>query len=76
MTHDIQEIKKGLAQVRAALELLEQFVAEYETRTVNVLPCEDVRFYKAGDDEIISGGGIGPTESLNEAIGAAAEAIV
>ena len=75
MTHDIQEIKKGLAQVRAALELLEKFVAEYETRTVNVLPCEDVRFYRAAADEIISGAGIGPTESLNEAIHNAAEAI-
>jgi hypothetical protein len=75
MTHDLQEIKNGLAQVRAALELLEKFVADYETRTVNVLPCEDVRFYRADDDEVISGTGIGPTESLNDAIHRAAEAI-
>ena len=37
MTRDLQEIKQGLAQVRAALYLLESFIAEYETRTVNIL---------------------------------------
>jgi len=68
MTRDLQEIKKGLAQARAALNLLEQFIAEYETRTVNILPCEDVGFYKASDDEVISGDGIGKLASMNQAI--------
>jgi hypothetical protein len=68
MTRDLQEIKKGLAQARAALNLLEQFIAEYETRTVNILPCEDVGFYKADDDEVISGDGIGKLASMNQAI--------
>jgi hypothetical protein len=75
MTRDLQEIKKGLNQIRAALELLETFVADYESRMVNVLPGEDVRFYQAEDDEIISGNGIGPTQSLNESIEKAAKAI-
>ena len=75
MTRDLQEIKKGLNQIRAALELLETFVAEYESRAVNVLPTEDVRFYRAEDDEVISGNGIGPTRSMNESIEKAAKAI-
>src|SRR5690242_5809555 len=64
MTRDLQEIKEGLAQIRAALNLLEKFVAEYEARTVNILPCEDVKFYAATDDEVIEGSGIGETVSL------------
>ena len=75
MTRDLQEIKKGLAQVRAALNLLEEFVAEYESRTVNILPREDVKFYQADDDEVISGEGVGKLTSLNEAIHRAAEAL-
>ena len=73
MTRDLQEIKQGLAQVRAALSLLESFIAEYETRTVNTLPSEDVRLYTASDDDIISGSGIGKLKSLNQAIHEAAE---
>jgi len=73
MTRDLQEIKHGLAQIRAALRLLEDFVAEYETRTVNTLPSEDVKFYTAADDEIISGAGIGELKSLNQAIHETAE---
>ena len=73
MTRDLQEIKQGLAQVRAALSLLESFIAEYETRTVNILPAEDVKFYTASDDEVISGTGIGELKSLNQAIHDAAE---
>ena len=68
MTRDLHEIKQGLAQVRAMLNLLEQFIAEYEARTVNVLPCEDVKFYRAPDDEVIEGAGIGEPASLNQAI--------
>jgi hypothetical protein len=68
MTRDLQEIKEGLAQVRATLNLLEQFIAEYEARTVNILPCEDVKFYRATDDEVIQGTGIGEVRSLNQAI--------
>jgi hypothetical protein len=73
MTRDLQEIKQGLAQVRAALSLLESFIAEYETRTVNILPSEDVKVYTAGDDDVISGSGIGELKSLNQAIHDAAE---
>ncbi len=73
MNRDLQEIKRGLAQIRAALNLMEKFIAEYETREVNILPCEDVKFYSATDDEIISGAGIGDLASLNEAIHEAAE---
>ena len=73
MTRDLQQIKQGLAQVRAALTLLEKFVADYETRTVNILPTEDVKFYSATDDEVISGAGIGELKSLNQSIHDAAE---
>jgi hypothetical protein len=73
MTRDLQEIKQGLAQVRAALSLLESFIAEYETRTVNILPSEDVKVYTACDDDVISGPGIGELKSLNQAIHDAAE---
>ncbi len=73
MTRDLQEIKQGLAQARAALNLLEKFIAEYEARTVDILPTEDVKFYKAGDDDVISGPGPGEPTSLNAAIHTAAE---
>jgi hypothetical protein len=75
MTHDIQEIKQGLTQIRAMLSLLEKFVAEYETRSVNILPTEDVRFYTATDDDVISGDGVGELKSLNQAIRETAEAL-
>jgi hypothetical protein len=68
MTRDLKEIKRGLAQARAALDLLDKFIAEYETRIVNILPEEDVKFYAAEDDEVISGAGIGRLNSLNEAL--------
>lgn len=68
MNRDLHEIKQGLAQVRATLNLLEKFIAEYEARTVNILPHEDVKFYHASDDEVIEGSGIGETTSLNQAI--------
>lgn len=73
MTRDLQQIKQGLAQARAALDLLDQFIAEYETRIVNVLPAEDVKFYTAPDDEVIAGSGIGQLNSLGEAIHRAAK---
>lgn len=73
MTRDIQEIKKGLAQAREALNLLERFIAEYEARVVNMLPCEDVAFYKATDDEVISGSGIGALSTMTETLRATAE---
>ena len=73
MTRDLQEIKQGLAQVRAALNLMEKFIAEYETRSVNILPTEDVKFYSAPDDEVIAGAGIGELQSLNNAIHKTAE---
>ena len=73
MNRDLKEIKQGLAQVRAALTLLEQFIAEYEARTVNILPCEDVKLYRASDDEVIEGAGIGEVTSLNQAIHQAAQ---
>lgn len=75
MTRDLQEIKQGLAQVRAALDLLEKFIAEHESRSVNILPCEDVKFYSAQDDEVISGPGIGELKSLNQAIHEVAEEV-
>jgi hypothetical protein len=75
MTQDLQEIKQGLTHIRATLDLLERFIAEYETRTVNILPREDVKFYSATDDEVISGAGIGELESLNEAIHETAEVL-
>jgi hypothetical protein len=75
MNRDLQEIKQGLAQARIALSLLERFIAEYETRIVNILPTEDVQFYTASDDEVISGPGVGELKSLNEAIHEAAEAL-
>lgn len=75
MTRDLQDIKQGLAQARAALNLLEKFISEYETRIVNILPCEDVKFYSAEDDEVISGTGIGELDSLNEAIHDAAKTV-
>jgi hypothetical protein len=68
MTRDIIEIKKGIAQAKAALTLLETFIAEYEGRTVNILPQEEVRFYRAEDDAVIVGPGLGDLSSLNEAI--------
>ena len=68
MTRDLQQIKQGLAQVRAALNLLETFVADYEARMVNVLPCEDVHLYRATDDEVIVGAGIGEVKSLQQVI--------
>jgi hypothetical protein len=67
MTRDLQEIKQGLAQARAALDLLEKLVGEYESRMVNILPAEDVKFYRASDDDVISGPGLGELGSLNEA---------
>ena len=73
MNRDLQEIKQGLAQVRIALSLLERFIDEYETRIVNILPTEDVNFYTASDDDVISGAGIGELKSLNKALHDAAE---
>ncbi len=73
MNRDLQEIKAGLAQARAALNLLEKFIAEYETRTVNILPSEDVKFYTAPDDEVISGSGVGELSSLNQTIHSTAQ---
>ncbi len=74
MNRDIQEIKKGIAQAKAALTLLEKFVTEYEGRKVNILPTEDVVFYQSPDDEVIAGAGIGKLDdSLNQAIHACAE---
>jgi hypothetical protein len=73
MTRDLEEIKQGLAQVRATLNLLEKFIAEYEARTVNILPCENVNFYRATDDEVIEGAGIGELTSITQAIQEAAQ---
>jgi hypothetical protein len=75
MTRDLQEIKHGLSQIRAALDLLEKFVAEYESRTVNILPREDVKFYNSPDDDVISGAGMGELASLNDAIRQTARAM-
>jgi hypothetical protein len=72
MTRDLQQIKQGLAQIRAALALLENFIAEYEARSVNTLPVEDVGFYRAPDDNIIGGAGLGQLTSLNETVHQAA----
>jgi hypothetical protein len=68
MTHDLQEIKHGLAQARAALDLLEKFVAEYESRSVNILPCEEVKFYLGTDEQLRSGSGMGKSSSLEDTI--------
>jgi hypothetical protein len=73
MTRDLEQIKQGIAQIRAALSLLETFVGEYESRMVNIDPREDVKFYRAGDDDIISGSGIGELKSLNQTLRHAAE---
>jgi hypothetical protein len=73
MTRDLQEIKRGIAQAREALNLLEVLIGEYESRIVNILPREDVKFYKASDDEIISGDGVGALESLNQDLRSTAE---
>jgi hypothetical protein len=67
MTRDILEIKKGIAQAKAALTLLEKFISEYEGRSVNI-PSEEVRFYTADDEKVIVGDGLGPLTSLGEAI--------
>jgi hypothetical protein len=75
MTRDLQEIKAGLAQARAALNLLEKFIAEYEARMVNILPTEDVKFCAASDDELISSPGLGELTSLNESIHATAQSL-
>ncbi len=76
MNRDLQEIKAGLAQVRATLVLLEKFIAEYEARTVNILPAEDVKFYRASDDEVIEGAGVGEVTSLNQTIREVAQQLV
>ncbi len=73
MTRDLQEIKQGLAQIRAALNLLESFIAEYEARSVNILPREDVKFYSASDDDVIAGPGLGELTSLSAEIHETAE---
>ena len=73
MTRDLQEIKKGLAQARAALNLLERFVAEYEARIVNMLPAEEVAFYNASEDEVITRSGIGPLDTMTDALRLAAD---
>jgi len=75
MTRDLQQIKQGLAQIRAALALLEDFIAEYEARSVNTLPVEDVGFYCAPDESLIAGGGLGELTSLNQAVHQAAQEI-
>lgn len=72
MTRDLQQIKQGLAQIRSALALLENFIAEYEARSVNTLPVEDVGFYRAPDDNLIGGAGLGQLTSLNETLHQAA----
>jgi hypothetical protein len=72
MTRDLQEIKRGIAQARLALDLLDSMIGQWESRMVNILPCEDVSFYKASDDEIISGDGLGALESLNDNLRATA----
>jgi hypothetical protein len=73
MTRDLQAIKQGLAQARAALDLLEKMIGEYESRMVNVLPAEDVKLYRASDDDVISGPGLGELASLNETFRETAE---
>lgn len=73
MTRDLQEIKKGIAQAKAALTLLEKFIAEYEGRRVNILPTEEVVFYKTDDDTVIAGNGFGQVDSLGQAIRECAE---
>jgi hypothetical protein len=72
MTRDLQQIKQGLAQIRAALELLENFIADYEARSVDTLPVEEVGFCQATDEDIIAGAGLGELTSLNQAIHQAA----
>jgi uncharacterized phage infection (PIP) family protein YhgE len=76
MTRDLEQIKQGIAQIRAALNLLETFVGEYESRMVNIDPREDVKFYSASDDDIISGPGIGDLQSLNQTLRQSADAMV
>lgn len=76
MTRDLQQIKQGLAQIRAVLNLLEEFVAEYEARTVNILPIEDVQACATADDDIIAGAGLGELTSLNQAIHQTARQLV
>jgi len=76
MTRDLQEIKLGLAQARAALNLLEKFVAEYEARMANILPTEDVKFHTAADDDVIAGDGLGDLTSLNQSIHTAAQSLI
>ena len=73
MTRDLEQIKQGLAQARAALDLLETLIGEYESRMVNVLPAEDVKFYGASDDDVISGPGLGELSSLNQTFHKTAE---
>jgi hypothetical protein len=75
MTRDLQQIKQGLAQIRSALALLENFIAEYEARSVNTLPVEDVGFYRAPDEDLIGGAGLGELTSLNQTVHRAAEQI-
>ena len=75
MTRDLQEIKRGLAQARAALNLLERFIAEYEARIVNMLPTEEVAFYNATDDDVINGNGLGPLSTMTQALQQTAEEI-
>ncbi len=76
MTRDLHEIKRGIAQARAALDLMEKFIGELESRMVNILPVEDVQFYKATDDDIITGPGLGELTSMNEAIRNTADSMV
>jgi len=73
MTRDILEIRKGIAQAKSALDLLEKFITDYEGRMVNVLPQEEVVFYRAEDDAIIAGNGFGAHDSLTKAIRSCAE---
>jgi hypothetical protein len=76
MTRDLQQIKQGLAQIRAALNLLENFIADYEARSVNTLPVEDVKFSRATDEEIIAGAGLGELTSLTQVVHQTAQEIL
>jgi hypothetical protein len=73
MTRDLEQIKRGIAQAREALNLLDTLIGEWESRMVNILPREDVKFYSATDDDVISGDGLGSLKSLNETLRATAE---